>query len=220
MFRPAALRGFRVSPGVPAIAAAQTPPPPLRRGGRDAAAACSRRGGVDGRDREGPLRRRLPSSRARTPDWSHLRTIFLPGARLTPPKRPGGRVRVSRPPKTSSTASPRGSPRAAPRGAASDKGFVEREISRSADCFGNVCQVFSTYEGAVHRRGREALRARHQLDPARQGRQPVVGRERGVGPGGAGEADPARVSRRSSPAAGALRSRSGPRARRRGSAAA
>jgi len=25
-------------------------------------------------------------------------------------------------------------------------GFFEREISRRTDCFGNICQVFSTYE--------------------------------------------------------------------------
>jgi hypothetical protein len=26
------------------------------------------------------------------------------------------------------------------------QGFYEREIARHADCFGNVCQIFSTYE--------------------------------------------------------------------------
>ena len=26
------------------------------------------------------------------------------------------------------------------------QGFLEREIARKADCFANVCQVFSTYE--------------------------------------------------------------------------
>lgn len=77
-------------------------------------------------------------------DWTHLRTIFLPGARLTPPKRPGEEFtflsaegfidRVSK-------------GIAARNKEAGDKGFVEREIARRADCFGNVCQIFSTYEG-------------------------------------------------------------------------
>ena len=73
-------------------------------------------------------------------DWSHLRTIFLPGARLTPPKRPGAEFVFL----SAEEFIDRVSKGIASRGA-SDKGFVEREISRRTDCFGNVCQLFSTY---------------------------------------------------------------------------
>ena len=112
--------------------------------GRDAAAAATRGCGVDRRDREGDLRRRLASP-GKDGDWTHLRTIFLPGARLTPPKRPTGEFAFL----TAEEFIDRVSKGIASRnaqGGGGDKGFSEREIARRTDCFGNVCQIFSTYE--------------------------------------------------------------------------
>ena len=78
------------------------------------------------------------------PNWKRLRTLFLPGAIVVPPKRPdaeaflvldvdafearirkyieGRRERHER------------------------LGFTEREIARRENRYGSVCQVFSTYE--------------------------------------------------------------------------
>lgn len=78
-------------------------------------------------------------------DWTHLRTIFLPGARLTPPKRPGGEFSYLSAEDFIDRVSKGIATRSAP-GGGGDKGFAEREVARRADCFGNVCQIFSTYE--------------------------------------------------------------------------
>jgi hypothetical protein len=77
------------------------------------------------------------------PDWSRLRAIFAPGGRLIPPPRPGSEIaflsaedfidRVSR-------------GIVSRRAAGTEKGFSEREIARKTDCYGNMCQLFSTYE--------------------------------------------------------------------------
>jgi hypothetical protein len=77
-------------------------------------------------------------------DWAKLRAIFLPGARLTPPKRPGGEFTFFSAEEFIDRVSKGIAARSAP-GAGGDKGFVEREIARRTDCFGNVCQLFSTY---------------------------------------------------------------------------
>ena len=77
------------------------------------------------------------------PDWSHLRTICLKEARFIPPQRPNGEfVFLSTEDFISRVSS--GIAARAPK--KEDTGFVEHEISRKADCWGNVCQVFSTYE--------------------------------------------------------------------------
>jgi len=79
------------------------------------------------------------------PNWERMRAIFLPVGMLIPPKKPqddmftvidvdGFQDRVR---KATATAKQKGEP----------TGFIEREIARRTDCFGNVCQVFSTYEG-------------------------------------------------------------------------
>jgi hypothetical protein len=78
-------------------------------------------------------------------DWTRLRTIFLPGARLTPPKRPGGEFTYLSAEEFIDRVSKGIAARSAP-GGGGDKGFVEREVARRTDCFGNVCQIFSTYE--------------------------------------------------------------------------
>jgi hypothetical protein len=77
------------------------------------------------------------------PDWSHLRTIFLPAGRLIPPQRPGGEYAfltaedfIARVAKGIATRREQGK----------EMGFSEREIGRKTDCYGNMCQLFSTYE--------------------------------------------------------------------------
>jgi hypothetical protein len=78
------------------------------------------------------------------PDWKRMRNLFLPVGMLIPPKRPsedmftvldvdGFRDRVR---EYAVTAKKKGDSTA----------FFEKEISRKLDCFGNVCQAFSTYE--------------------------------------------------------------------------
>jgi hypothetical protein len=73
----------------------------------------------------------------REPDFERMRTIFLYTGMLIPPKGSSPeyvaldvdqfaeRVR---------------------KGKSEATGFFEKEIARRTDCFGNVCQVFSTYE--------------------------------------------------------------------------
>lgn len=78
------------------------------------------------------------------PDWSHLRTIFLKDGRLIPPQRPTGEFVFLSPEDFISRVGGGIASRAQKK---EDTGFVEREISRRTDCWGNICQVFSTYEG-------------------------------------------------------------------------
>ncbi|HWZ86110.1 MAG TPA: hypothetical protein VN032_07915 [Thermoanaerobaculia bacterium] len=81
---------------------------------------------------------------AGTPNWERMRGIFLQVGMLIPPKTPRSdmftvldvdmfeqRVRES-----TAAAKAKGEPTS----------FFEREIARRTDCYGNVCQVFSTYE--------------------------------------------------------------------------
>ena len=78
------------------------------------------------------------------PDFDRMRAIFLPVGMLIPPKKPSEDIFTTldvdgfadRVKKGAATKKEKGEP----------LGFVERELSRRTDCFGNVCQVFSTYE--------------------------------------------------------------------------
>jgi hypothetical protein len=78
------------------------------------------------------------------PNWDRLRNLFLPGAMVVPPKpRDAERVTVltvdefvERVRRYIAGRRQKGEP----------LGFTERETSRRADCFGRMCQVFSTYE--------------------------------------------------------------------------
>jgi hypothetical protein len=79
-----------------------------------------------------------------SPDFERMRSIFLYVGMFVPPVRPGQEITgsdvdgfVSR--------FERGAAARKEKGEAA-QGFFEREIARKADCFGNVCQVFSTYE--------------------------------------------------------------------------
>ncbi|MEO8189004.1 MAG: hypothetical protein ABI682_01575 [Acidobacteriota bacterium] len=77
------------------------------------------------------------------PDWSHLRTIFLPAGRLTPPQRSNGDFTFL----TAEDFIARVSKGIAARKAeGKEAGFSEREVARKTDCYGNICQLFSTYE--------------------------------------------------------------------------
>jgi hypothetical protein len=78
------------------------------------------------------------------PDWARMRAIFLPVGMLIPPKKPqedlftvldvdGFQDRVV---KGAAAAKQKGDSTA----------FFEKEVARKSDCFGNICQIFSTYE--------------------------------------------------------------------------
>lgn len=79
-----------------------------------------------------------------SPDFERMRGIFLPVGMLIPPKKPTEDIFTTldvdqfaeRFKKSIATRKEKGDP----------MGFVEREASRRTDCFGNVCQIFSTYE--------------------------------------------------------------------------
>lgn len=79
-----------------------------------------------------------------SPDFDRMRQIFLYVGMLIPPKAPGAAdFRVmdvdqfeERVEKSMAEQNGKGQP----------AGFFEREIARRTDCFGNICQVFSTYE--------------------------------------------------------------------------
>jgi hypothetical protein len=72
------------------------------------------------------------------PDFERLRTIFLYVGMVVPPtRRASGEIDVSDVDGLADRY------RANP---THKEGLSEREIARRTDCFGNVCQVFSTYE--------------------------------------------------------------------------
>ena len=77
------------------------------------------------------------------PNWKRMRDIFLPVGMLIPPKRASEDIFTvldvdayeERTKKWMTTAKAKGESTA----------FFETEVARKSDCFGNVCQVFSTY---------------------------------------------------------------------------
>jgi hypothetical protein len=79
-----------------------------------------------------------------SPDFDRMRRIFLYVGMLVPPKAAGADFRAmdvdqfaERHEKSVATRKEKGEP---------PTGFFERELARRTDCFGNICQVFSTYE--------------------------------------------------------------------------
>lgn len=81
-------------------------------------------------------------------DWDRMRSLFIPGARLIPtgPRQSGGfgsRVLTVEDYITRSSE------------LLEKEGFFEKEISRDTDSFGQIAQVFSTYE------------SRHKIDDAK-----------------------------------------------------
>jgi hypothetical protein len=81
---------------------------------------------------------------ATEPNWARMRELFLQVGMLIPPKNPrsdmftvldvDGFEELVR--KSIAAAKQKGEPTS----------FFEREAARRTDCFGNVCQIFSTYE--------------------------------------------------------------------------
>jgi hypothetical protein len=77
------------------------------------------------------------------PNWKRMRDIFLPVGMLVPPKRPQEDMFTvldvdgfeDRTKKWMAEAKAKGQ----------STGFFETEVARRSDCFGNVCQLFSTY---------------------------------------------------------------------------
>jgi hypothetical protein len=73
-----------------------------------------------------------------------MRAIFLPVGMLIPPKNPRDDIFSvldvdgfeSRVRKSLAAAKAKGDPTS----------FFEKEVARKSDCFGNICQLFSTYE--------------------------------------------------------------------------
>jgi hypothetical protein len=80
-----------------------------------------------------------------SPDFERMRRIFHRVGMLIPPKAPNATdflildvdLYAERFEKSVADRKAKGEP---------PVGFFEREVSRRTDCFGNVCQVFSTYE--------------------------------------------------------------------------
>ena len=119
-------------------------PPPDR---RPAAPASGRASDSDGASVDAiiaALYASVSHDSATEPNWERMRGIFLPVGMLIPPKNPrsdmftvldvdGFEQRVRE-----------GAAAAKAKGDATS--FFEREVARKTDCFGNVCQVFSTYE--------------------------------------------------------------------------
>ena len=78
------------------------------------------------------------------PDFDRMRQIFLYVGMLVPPKAAGADFR----PMDVDQFAERVDAAAAARKAKGEPatGFYEREVARRSDCFGNICQIFSTYE--------------------------------------------------------------------------
>ncbi len=72
-------------------------------------------------------------------NWDRFRSLFVPGARLIPTGMGAdkkARIRMMTPDEYASMAGPR----------LEESGFFEREIARTSESFGNVTQLFSTYD--------------------------------------------------------------------------
>lgn len=78
-----------------------------------------------------------------SPDFERMRGIFMYVGMLVPPVRPGEEITGR---DIDGFAEGYKSSAAALKEKEGATGFFEREIARRTDCFGKVCQVFSTYE--------------------------------------------------------------------------
>jgi hypothetical protein len=79
------------------------------------------------------------------PDWDRLRAITLPVGMFIPPKKPNEDIFTVLDVDAFQERVRKGA--AALKAKGESTAFNEREVSRHTDCFGNVCQIFSTYEG-------------------------------------------------------------------------
>jgi hypothetical protein len=78
------------------------------------------------------------------PNWTRMRSLFLPAGILIPPKRPTETTFTALDLDGFQDFFTKGTVAAKQRGETG--AFFETEVSRTLDCFGNVCQAFSTYE--------------------------------------------------------------------------
>ncbi len=78
------------------------------------------------------------------PDWARMRKIFLPVGMLVPPKRGNQDMFTVLDVDGFRDMFRQGMAAAKQRG--ETNAFYEVEVARQLDCFGNVCQAFSTYE--------------------------------------------------------------------------
>lgn len=79
-----------------------------------------------------------------SPDFDRMRALVVKGGLFVPPRREGEDLRILDVDgfqdafrKGVAARAQKGEP---------PSGFAEREVARHSDCFGGVCQVFSTYE--------------------------------------------------------------------------
>ncbi|HEY2797028.1 MAG TPA: hypothetical protein VGK26_04000 [Thermoanaerobaculia bacterium] len=79
------------------------------------------------------------------PDWDRLRAITLPVGMFIPPKKPTDDIFTVLDVDAFQERVRKGA--AAMKAKGESTAFSEHEVSRHTDCFGNVCQIFSTYEG-------------------------------------------------------------------------
>jgi hypothetical protein len=79
------------------------------------------------------------------PNWKRMHEIFLPVGVLIPPRRPDAQEFAVLDVDAFQDRVRKGMAAAKERG--DSTAFFESEIARKTDCFGNVCHVFSTYEG-------------------------------------------------------------------------
>jgi hypothetical protein len=79
------------------------------------------------------------------PNWKRMHDIFLPVGVLIPPKRPDAQEFLVLDVDAFQARVLKGMTAAKERG--DSTAFFESEIARTAECFGRVCQIFSTYEG-------------------------------------------------------------------------
>jgi hypothetical protein len=79
------------------------------------------------------------------PDWDRLRAITLPVGMFIPPKKPTEEIFTVLDVDAFQERVRKGA--AAMKAKGESTAFNEHEVSRHTDCFGNVCQIFSTYEG-------------------------------------------------------------------------
>jgi hypothetical protein len=78
------------------------------------------------------------------PDWARMRKLFLPVGMLVPPKRSNQDMFTVLDVDGFRDFFREGMAAAKQRG--ETNAFYETELARQLDCFGNVCQAFSTYE--------------------------------------------------------------------------
>lgn len=79
------------------------------------------------------------------PNWDRLRAITLPVGMFIPPKKPTEDIFTVLDVDAFQERVRKGA--AAMKAKGESTAFNEHEVSRRTDCFGNVCQLFSTYEG-------------------------------------------------------------------------